>query len=83
MDEYIINVIMDNKQEQLKTYSASEIEALDSMISFKGVDKIISITRSKDNESWDFNNNDLEKLRELRGLVGDDKLILQTLRGYN
>jgi hypothetical protein len=83
MDEYIVDVVMDNKQEQLKTYSASQIEALDSMISFDGVDKIIKITRVQDNKSWDFDNDDLEKLRELRGLVDDDKLILQTLRGYN
>lgn len=83
MDEYIIDVIIDNKQEQLKTYSASQIEALDSMISFEGVNKIIKITRSNDNESWDFDNTDLDRLRELRGLVSDDKLILQTIRGYN
>jgi hypothetical protein len=83
MDEYIVDVVMDNKQEQLKTYSASQIEALDSMISFDGVDKIIKITRVQDNKSWDFDNDDLEKLRELRGLVSDDKLILQTLRGQH
>jgi len=83
MDEYIVDVIIDNKQEQLKTYSASQIEALDSMISFSAVDKIIKITRSHDNKSWDFDNDDLERLRELRGLVDDDKLILQTLRGQH
>ena len=83
MDEYIVDVVIDNKKEQLKTYSASQIEALDSMISFSAVDKIIKITRSHDNKNWDFDNDDLERLRELRGLVDDDKLILQTLRGYN
>jgi hypothetical protein len=83
MDEYIVDVIINNKQEQLKTYSASQIEALDSMISFDGVDKIIKITRSNDNKSWDFDNSNLERLRDLRGLVDNDKLILQTLRGYN
>jgi len=83
MDEYIVDVVIDNKKEQLKTYSASQIEALDSMISFSAVDKIIKITRSHDNKNWDFDNDNLERLRELRGLVDDDKLILQTLRGYN
>jgi len=83
MDEYIVDVVIDNKKEQLKTYSASQIEALDSMISFSAVDKIIKITRSHDNKNWDFDNDDLERLRELRGLVDDDKLILQTLRGQH
>ena len=83
MDEYIVDVIINNKQEQLKTYSASQIEALDSMISFDRVDKIIKITRSNDNKSWDFDNSNLERLRDLRGLVDNDKLILQTLRGQH
>jgi len=83
MDEYIVDVVIDNKKEQLKTYSASQIEALDSMISFSAVDKIIKITRSHDNKNWDFDNDNLERLRELRGLVDDDKLILQTLRGQH
>lgn len=83
MDEYIVDVVIDNKPQQLKTYSASNVEALDSMISFTDVSKIIRITRTEDQKSWDFNNDDLEKLRELRGLISDDKLILQTLRGQH
>ena len=83
MDEYIVDVVMDNKPQQLKTYSASNVEALDSMISFTNISKIIRITRTEDQKSWDFNNDDLEKLRELRGLISDDKLILQTLRGQH
>ena len=45
MEEYLVDVIFDGKKEQLITYSASPLEALDSMIGFEEVSAINNITR--------------------------------------
>ena len=52
MEEYIVDVIFDGKKEQLKTYSASPLEALDSMISFDEVSAINNITRLTDKNEF-------------------------------
>lgn len=80
MQEYIIDVTIDGKEEQLKTYSESELEALDSMIGFSCVEGITLITRTEDKETWEFNNEDLPKLRELRSFIDNEKLIIEELR---
>lgn len=83
MKEFLIEVNMDGEIETLKSYCVSPVEALDSMISFENISQIYKITDTTNNKSWEFDNSDLEKLRELRGLISDDKIILQTLRGQH
>ena len=51
MEEYLVDVIFDGKKEQLKTYSASPLEALDSMINFDEVSAINKITRVTDKKN--------------------------------
>ena len=80
MDEYIVAVYMDGEAEQLKTYAPSEFEAMDSMVTLEGVDEVINIVRTKDNKSWSVDHLNLEKLRELRGLVGSEIDIIEALR---
>ena len=80
MEEYIVDVIFDGNKEQLKTYSASPMEVVDSMISFKNVSAINKITRQTDKKNWSFDNKHLIKLRELRGLINNEGAILQELR---
>ena len=46
MDEYVIDVVFDGEEEQLKTYCASPLEALDSMINFDDVSSIYKIKRT-------------------------------------
>jgi len=80
MEEYIIDVLMDGKKEQLKTYSASPLEALDSMINLSSVEAIYKITRQTDKDNWSFDNDKLLELRELRGLVNNEGAIMKELR---
>jgi len=80
MDEYVIDVVFDGEEEQLKTYCASPLEALDSMINFDDVSSIYKITRTLDKKNWSFNNERLSELRELRGLINNEGDIMKELR---
>lgn len=74
LDEYIVNVIIDGKDDKLKTYCSSIYSAIDTMISIDMVEEIKSITRIKDNKSWDIDNMNIVKLRELRGYISETDL---------
>jgi len=80
MDEYLIDVEFDGVAEQIKTYASSVFEAMDSMITLKGVEEVFSILRTRDNKSWTVEELNLTKLRELRELIGDDAGIIEELR---
>jgi hypothetical protein len=80
VEEYLVDVIFDGKKEQLKTYSASPLEALDSMINFDEVSAINKITRVTDKKNWSFDNDQLLGLRELRGEVNNEGDIIRELR---
>jgi hypothetical protein len=80
VEEYLVDVIFDGKKEQLKTYSASPLEALDSMINFDEVSAINKITRVTDKKNWSFDNDQLLGLRELRGEVNNEGDIMRELR---
>jgi hypothetical protein len=80
VEEYLVDVIFDGKKEQLKTYSASPLEALDSMINFDEVSAINKITRVTDKKNWSFDNDQLLGLRELRGQVNNEGDIMRELR---
>ena len=80
MEEYLVDVIFDGKKAQLKTYSASPLEALDSMINFDEVSAINKITRVNDKKNWSFNNEHLLGLRELRSEINNEGDIMRELR---
>lgn len=80
MDEYLIEVKKDGSIETLKSFCASPIEALDSMISFEDVSNIYKITHVKTNETWGFDNSSLEDLRKLRNVIDDESTIIKELR---
>jgi len=80
VEEYLVDVLFDGKKEQLKTFSASPLEALDSMINFEDVEAVYKITRQTDKKNWSFNNDKLLELRKLRDLVNNEGAILQELR---
>ena len=80
MEEYLVDVLFAGKKEQLKTFSASPLEALDSMINFEDVEAVYKITRQTDKKNWSFNNDKLLELRKLRDLVNNEGAILQELR---
>jgi len=83
MDEYLIEVKKDGSIETLNSYCASPIEALDSMISFEDVSNIYKITHVKTNDTWDFDNSALEELRQLRGVINNEEIIIKELRNKN
>ena len=80
MEEYLVDVIFDGRKEQLKTYSASPLEALDSMINFDEVSAINNITRLTDKKNWSFDNKQLTGLRELRDEINNEGDIMKELR---
>ena len=74
MDEYIVNVVIDGKDDKLKTYCSSIYSAVDTMIGIDMVEEIKSVTRTKDDKSWDIDNMNIVKLRELRGYIPETDL---------
>jgi hypothetical protein len=80
MEEYLIEVKKGGSIETLKSFCASPIEVLDSMISFSDISHIYKITHAKTNESWNFDNSALEDLRQLRNVIDDEATILNELR---
>ena len=74
MDEYIIDVVINGKDDKLKTYCNSVLSAIDTMIGINMVDEIKSVTRTKDDKAWDIVEMNLEKLRELRGYIPEIEL---------
>lgn len=83
MDEYIIDVIIDDKPEQLKSYSDSLFAAIDNMVSFDSVKSIVKIFRIKDGKEWNFNNGALERLKELRNEIVNEADLVEELNKYN
>ena len=83
MEEYLVDVLFAGKKEQLKTFSASPLEALDSMISFEDVEAVYKITRQTDKKNWSFDNENLAGLRELRDLINNEGDIMQELRRFH
>ena len=80
MDEYIIDVVVDGKQDKLKTFCNTIYSAIDSMIGLDFVDEIISVTRVSDNKTWDIEEDfDIEYLRSLRNEM-DESLINEGLK---
>lgn len=74
MDEYIVDVVIDGKDDKLKTYCSSIYSAVDTMIGIDMVEEIKSVTRTKDDKSWDIDNMNIVRLRELRGYIPETDL---------
>ena len=74
MDEYIVDVVIDGKDDKLKTYCSSIYSAVDTMIGMDMVEEIKSVTRTVDNKSWDIENMNIIRLRELRGYIPETDL---------
>ena len=74
LDEYIVNVIIDGKDDKLKTYCSSIYSAIDTMISIDMVEEIKNVTRTKDDKFWEVNMKSTTKLRELRNHIPETDL---------
>ena len=74
MDEYIVDVVINGKNDKLKTYCNSIYSAVDTMIGMDMVEEIKSVTRTKDDKAWDIEKMNIKKLRELRGYIPETEL---------
>ena len=74
MDEYIVDVVINGKDDELKTYCNSIYSGVDTMIGMDMVEEIKSITRTVDDKSWDIENMNIKRLRELRGYIPETEL---------
>jgi len=74
LDEYIVDVVIDGKDDKLKTYCSSIYAAIDTMISIDMVEEIKNVTRTKDNKFWEVNMKSTTKLRELRNHIPETDL---------
>ena len=81
MNEYLCRVILDDKEDEIKTYAFSKFEAFDNLISMLNVKEIISVTDLNTKETFIFTG-DLNVLRKSRSLIKDESLINEILNAF-
>ena len=75
MDEFIFKVFMDQKEDELKTWSYDLVVAIDTIISLDYVEDIFSIKNISTGENFTFNG-DIENLRsDEKDIAEEDALI--------
>ena len=65
MEEYIMDVELDNERTILKTFSRTVEGAVDNMVKIEGVQKLFNIGNTNTQETWEFDE-DITELRNLR-----------------
>ena len=65
MEEYIMDVELDNERTTLKTFSRTVEGAVDNMVKMEGVQKLFAIGNKNTFETWEFEA-DITELRNLR-----------------
>lgn len=65
MDEYLVDVEMDNERTTIKTFARTVENAIDNIVQLPSVQKLFNIGNTNTKEIWEFEE-DIEELRELR-----------------
>ena len=78
MYEYICKVVIDNQEDEIKTFAYSTLEAFDNLVSMAGVTDIISVVNKKTDELFTFDG-DLMALKEARSNIKNEHLIIEEL----
>ena len=65
MEEYIMDVELDNERTTLKTFSRTVEGAIDNIVKMEAVEKLFNIGNVDTQETWEFDE-DITKLREIR-----------------
>ena len=65
MEEYIMDVEIDNERTTLKTFSRTVEGAVDNIVKMQGVQKLFNIDNVDTQETWEFDE-DITELREIR-----------------
>jgi len=71
MDEYIMDVELDNERTILKTFSRTVEGAIDNVVKMEAVQKLFNIGNVKTQETWEFEE-DITELRNLRNKLPDN-----------
>ena len=80
MDEFILDVIIDNQQTKMKTYQDTIEQVVDAVVTMEVVTDVFKATRVKDNRYWTFPNIDLTELRNLRSTIKNKAEITLVLK---
>tara|TARA_B100001057_G_scaffold381772_1_gene387715 strand:+ start:487 stop:738 length:252 start_codon:yes stop_codon:yes gene_type:complete len=78
MDEFIFKVFMDQKEDELKTWSFDLVVAIDTIISLDYVEDIFSIKNASTGENFTFNG-DIENLRSMRKDIAEEDALINYL----
>ena len=78
MDEYIIKVMIEGKNNILKTYCNNIVSAIDTMVNIDSVEDILHITRTKDCKEWSVKDVNMTELRNLRSQI-DEQILMEGL----
>ena len=81
MNEYLCRVILDDKEDEIKTYAFSKFEAFDNLICMLNVKEIISVTDLNTKETFIFTG-DLNVLRKSRSSIKDESFINEILNAF-
>ena len=65
MEEYIMDVEIDNERTTLKTFSRTDEGAIDNIVKMHTVQKLFNIDNIDTQETWEFEE-DIEELRKIR-----------------
>ena len=65
MEEYIMDVEINNERTTLKTFSRTVEGAIDNIVKMNSVQKLFNIGNVDTQETWEFDE-DITKLREIR-----------------
>ena len=79
MDEYLVEVLIDDEPETLKTFANSIYSVIDSMITFEGVQDIFKVPNTSNDTIWNVEEMDVNYLRKLRSEI-DPNLLTEYLK---
>ena len=82
MFEFICEVVIDDSQEEIKTYAENVYECIDNLACMPSVNHVMTITRVEPEHKWSFAG-DIQKLRGIRNKITDQELVQQLLQGLN
>ena len=78
MEEYIMDVELDNERTTLKTFSRTVEGAIDNIVKMEAVEKLFNIGNVDTQETWEFNE-DITELRKLRNKLPKNLEMLFTV----
>jgi len=65
---YLVKVVIDGKEDELKSFGESEMEILDNMVEIPAVDEVLEIEDLETGKKW-IGGGSLEKLREIKSEI--------------